>query len=85
MQMVDWKHAASVVTADGNSALEYTGMVDAFRKTFVMKVLEPCIKAWFRTRSRFCFRKQVVPSIAIAFVSYEVVKDLLGVEMRISD
>ncbi|KAJ0779012.1 putative mitochondrial carrier domain superfamily [Helianthus annuus] len=33
MQMVGWKHAASVVTADGKSALEYTGMVDAFRKT----------------------------------------------------
>ncbi|KAJ0913940.1 putative mitochondrial carrier domain protein [Helianthus annuus] len=28
-----WKHAASVVTADGKSVLEYTGMVDAFRKT----------------------------------------------------
>jgi len=27
----------------------------------------------------------VVPSIAIAFVTYEVVKDVLGVEMRISD
>ncbi|MCD7449555.1 hypothetical protein HAX54_000618 [Datura stramonium] len=27
----------------------------------------------------------VVPSIAIAFVTYEVVKDILGVEMRISD
>lgn len=33
MQMVGWKDAASVVTADGKSALEYTGMVDAFRKT----------------------------------------------------
>ena len=28
---------------------------------------------------------QVVPSIAIAFVTYEVVKDILGVEIRISD
>jgi hypothetical protein len=28
---------------------------------------------------------QVVPSIAIAFVTYEIVKDVLGVEMRISD
>ena len=28
---------------------------------------------------------QVVPSIAIAFVTYEVMKDLLGVEIRISD
>ena len=29
--------------------------------------------------------RQVVPSIAIAFVTYEVMKDLLGVEIRISD
>lgn len=28
---------------------------------------------------------QVVPSIAIAFVTYEQVKELLGVEIRISD
>lgn len=28
---------------------------------------------------------QVVPSIAIAFVTYEQVKDLLGVQIRISD
>ncbi|CAL5356224.1 unnamed protein product [Camellia sinensis] len=28
---------------------------------------------------------KVVPSIAIAFVTYELVKDILGVEMRISD
>lgn len=28
---------------------------------------------------------QVVPSIALAFVSYEMVKDILGVEIRISD
>lgn len=35
MQMVGWNNAASVVTGDGRSkaALEYTGMVDAFRKT----------------------------------------------------
>ncbi|KAB5564585.1 hypothetical protein DKX38_004639 [Salix brachista] len=35
MQMVGWKDAASVVTGDGKgkAALEYTGMVDAFRKT----------------------------------------------------
>ncbi|KAK2966488.1 hypothetical protein RJ640_019017 [Escallonia rubra] len=62
MQMVGWKDAASVISGDGKSKaqLEYTGMIDAFRKT-------------------------VVPSIAIAFVTYEVVKDILGVEMRISD
>jgi len=35
MQMVGWNHAASVLTGDGRSKvpLEYTGMVDAFRKT----------------------------------------------------
>lgn len=35
MQMVGWKDASSIVTGDGKSkaSLEYTGMVDAFRKT----------------------------------------------------
>ncbi|MBA0795427.1 hypothetical protein Gohar_006291, partial [Gossypium harknessii] len=35
MQMVGWKDAASVVTGDGRNKapLEYTGMIDAFRKT----------------------------------------------------
>lgn len=35
MQMVGWNNAASVVIGDGRSktSLEYTGMVDAFRKT----------------------------------------------------
>lgn len=35
MQMVGWRDAASVVTGDGKTkaAIEYTGMVDAFRKT----------------------------------------------------
>lgn len=30
-----------------------------------------------------CAIPQVVPSIAIAFVTYEVMKDLMGVEIRI--
>ena len=35
MQMVGWKDAASIVTGDGKgkAPLEYSGMVDAFRKT----------------------------------------------------
>lgn len=35
MQMVGWNHAASVLTGDGRAKtpLEYTGMIDAFRKT----------------------------------------------------
>ncbi|KAJ0565139.1 putative mitochondrial carrier protein [Helianthus annuus] len=79
MQMVGWKHAASVVTADGKSALEYTGMVDAFRKTVRYEGFGALYKGLVPNLVK------VVPSIALAFVSYEVVKDLLGVEMRISD
>lgn len=35
MQMVGWKGASSVVTGDGISkaSLEYSGMIDAFKKT----------------------------------------------------
>lgn len=35
MQMTGWNNAASVITGDGRgkAPLEYTGMVDAFRKT----------------------------------------------------
>lgn len=35
MQMVGWKDASSVITGDGRgrAPLEYSGMIDAFRKT----------------------------------------------------
>lgn len=36
-------------------------------------------------RSFFSTVVQVVPSIAIAFVTYEMMKDLMGVEVRISE
>ncbi|KAL4341813.1 hypothetical protein GQ457_08G032290 [Hibiscus cannabinus] len=66
---------ASVVTGDGKSKvpIEYTGMVDAFRKTI-----------WYEGFGAL-YKGLVVPSIAIAFVTYELVKDVLGVELRISD
>ncbi|XP_057968876.1 mitochondrial adenine nucleotide transporter ADNT1-like [Malania oleifera] len=81
MQMVGWKDAASVVTGDGASKapLEYTGMVDAFRKTVRHEGFGALYKGLVPNSVK------VVPSIAIAFVTYEVVKDILGVEMRISD
>ncbi|KAL0015962.1 hypothetical protein SO802_003031 [Lithocarpus litseifolius] len=81
MQMVGWKNAASVLTADGKSKapLEYTGMVDAFRKTVRHEGFGALYKGLVPNSVK------VVPSIAIAFVTYEVVKDVLGVEMRISD
>lgn len=80
MQMVGWKDASTVVTGDGKKiALEYTGMVDAFRKTVRYEGFRALYKGLVPNSVK------VVPSISIAFVSYEVVKDLLGVEMRISD
>ncbi|THU61998.1 hypothetical protein C4D60_Mb01t00510 [Musa balbisiana] len=82
MQMVGWKDAAaSVVTGQGRSSapLEYTGMVDAFRKTVHHEGFGALYKGLVPNSVK------VVPSIAIAFVTYEVVKDLLEVEMRISD
>ncbi|KAJ9173701.1 hypothetical protein P3X46_016811 [Hevea brasiliensis] len=81
MQMVGWKDAASVVTGDGKSkaSLEYTGMVDAFRKTVRHEGFGALYKGLVPNSVK------VVPSIAIAFVTYELVKDVLGVEVRISD
>lgn len=81
MQMVGWSHAASIVTGDGRSKapLEYTGMIDAFRKTVKYEGVKALYKGLVPNSVK------VVPSISIAFVAYEQVKDLLGVEIRISD
>ncbi|KAL1198111.1 Mitochondrial adenine nucleotide transporter ADNT1 [Cardamine amara subsp. amara] len=81
MQMVGWKDASSVVTGEGRSkaSLEYTGMIDAFRKTVRHEGFGALYKGLIPNSVK------VVPSIAIAFVTYEYVKDILGVEFRISD
>ncbi|KAG2331158.1 hypothetical protein Bca4012_019268 [Brassica carinata] len=81
MQMVGWKDASSVVTGEGRSkgSLEYNGMVDAFRKTVRHEGFGALYKGLVPNSVK------VVPSIAIAFVTYEMVKDVLGVEFRISD
>ncbi|MBA0656080.1 hypothetical protein Goklo_008476 [Gossypium klotzschianum] len=81
MQMVGWKEAASVVTGDGRNkaSLEYTGMIDAFGKTVRHEGFGALYKGLVPNSVK------VVPSIALAFVTYEVVKDILGVEIRISD
>ncbi|GLT78126.1 hypothetical protein SLA2020_496720 [Shorea laevis] len=81
MQMVGWKDAASVVTGDGKTKapIEYAGMVDAFRKTVRHEGLGALYKGLVPNSVK------VVPSIAIAFVTYELAKDILQVEFRISD
>jgi len=81
MQMVGWKDASSIITADGQvrAPVQYNGMVDAFRKTVKNEGLRALYKGLVPNSVK------VVPSIAIAFVTYELMKDLLGVEIRISD
>ncbi|KAJ9681262.1 hypothetical protein PVL29_020238 [Vitis rotundifolia] len=81
MQMIGWKDAASIVTGEGRSKapIEYTGMVDAFRQTVRHEGIGALYKGLVPNSVK------VVPSIALAFVTYEMVKDILGVEIRISD
>ncbi|ONK56954.1 uncharacterized protein A4U43_C10F15050 [Asparagus officinalis] len=79
MQMVGWKDASQIVRGEGRNSVEYSGMIDAFRKTVRHEGLGALYKGLVPNSVK------VVPSIAIAFVTYEVVKDVLGVEMRISD
>lgn len=80
MQMVGWKGASSVITGEGRTVkLEYTGMVDAFRKTVRYEGFGALYKGLVPNSVK------VVPSIAITFVTYELVRDILGVEMRISE
>lgn len=81
MQMVGWKDASSIITGDKGSKapLEYTGMIDAFRKTVKYEGFGALYKGLVPNSVK------VVPSIAIAFVAYEQVKDILKVEIRISD
>ncbi|KAL0714965.1 hypothetical protein Bca4012_021944 [Brassica carinata] len=83
MQMVGWKDASSVITGGdgsrGKAPIEYSGMIDAFRKTVRHEGFGALYKGLVPNSVK------VVPSIAIAFVTYEKVKDILGVEFRISD
>ncbi|CAN6310861.1 unnamed protein product [Urochloa humidicola] len=79
MQMVGWSHANSIVTGKGKEAVQYNGMIDAVRKI----VHHECVGALYKGLVPNSVK--VVPLIGIAFVTYEVVKDVLGVEMRISD
>ncbi|BBN01669.1 solute carrier family 25 (mitochondrial phosphate transporter), member 23/24/25/41 [Marchantia polymorpha subsp. ruderalis] len=81
MQMVGWKDASPVITADGKvkAPAQYTGMIDAFRQTVRNEGFLALYKGLLPNSVK------VVPSIALAFVTYEVMRDLLGVEIRISD
>ncbi|KDD76091.1 hypothetical protein H632_c360p1 [Helicosporidium sp. ATCC 50920] len=78
LQVSGWE-GASKLHADHGHAIAYRGMVDCFVRT----VREEGVSALFKGLVPNYYK--VVPSIAIAFVSYEQVKELLGAEFRISD
>ncbi|KAI5057581.1 hypothetical protein GOP47_0027596 [Adiantum capillus-veneris] len=81
MEMVGWKDASSIIIADGQmkAPVQYTGMIDAFLKTVHNEGFGALYKGLIPNSVK------VVPSIALAFVTYKVMKDLLGVEFQISD
>ncbi|KAI5084625.1 hypothetical protein GOP47_0000794 [Adiantum capillus-veneris] len=70
MHMVGWKDASSVITADGQmkTSVQYTGMIDAFLKTIQNEGFGALYKGVIPNSIK------VVPSIALAFVTYEVMK-----------
>ncbi|KAK9824294.1 hypothetical protein WJX72_009220 [[Myrmecia] bisecta] len=77
LQMSGWA-GAQALHAEGGHAVIYKGMTDCFMRT----VKEEGVKALFK--GLWPNYIKVVPSIAIAFVTYEQMKELMGVELRIS-
>ena len=78
LQVSGWSPNAGTAAA-ADAAHVYTGMVDCFVKT----VRHEGFTALFKGLAPNYVK--VVPSIAIAFVSFEQLKGLLGVRIRISD
>ncbi|KAG2444147.1 hypothetical protein HYH02_009086 [Chlamydomonas schloesseri] len=78
LQMSGWQGAKDLHSHGGN-VVAYKGMVDCFVRT----VREEGVQALFK--GLWPNYLKVVPSIAIAFVTYEQVKEWLGVEFRISE
>lgn len=78
LQVSGWSGAKNL-HADHGQAVAYRGMMDCFVRT----VREEGIQALFKGLAPNYVK--VVPSIAIAFVTYEQVKEILGAEIRLSD
>jgi len=77
LQVSGWRGAEGL-HADHGQAVAYRGMIDCFIRT----VREEGVGALFKGLAPNYLK--VVPSIAIAFVTYEQMKELLGAEIRIS-
>ena len=81
LQVSGWKGAKGLHAETGGTggSVAYKGMMDCFMRT----IKEEGFGALFKGLGPNYVK--VVPSIAIAFVSYEMIKEGLGVEFRISD
>lgn len=83
LQVAGWSASRGGAAAGGGLAVElapaYTGMVDCFVQTVRHEGFSALFKGLWPNYVK------VVPSIAIAFVSYEQLKTALGVNLRISD
>ncbi|KAK9845649.1 hypothetical protein WJX84_001051, partial [Apatococcus fuscideae] len=77
LQMSGWS-GASTLHGNAGTAVLYSGMTDCFART----IKEEGVQALFKGLLPNYIK--VVPSIAIAFVTYEQLKELMGVEVRIS-
>lgn len=77
LQVSGWQ-GAQTLHAEKGHAIRYSGMMDCFIRT----IREEGAKALWKGLAPNYLK--VVPSIAIAFVTYEQVKEILGAEIRIS-
>jgi len=78
LQVSGW-HGADHLVKGEFDARHYRGMMDCFVKTVRHEGVSALFKGLWPNYVK------VVPSIAIAFVTYEQVKEVLGVEFRISE
>ncbi|GLC46977.1 Mitochondrial adenine nucleotide transporter adnt1 [Pleodorina starrii] len=78
LQMSGWQGAKDL-HSQGGDVVVYRGMMDCFVRT----VREEGVQALFK--GLWPNYLKVVPSIAIAFVTYEQMKEWMGVEFRIAE
>lgn len=76
LQVSGWQGAKAL---QSDHVVVYNGMVDCFVKTVRTEGVQALFKGLWPNYLK------VVPSIAIAFVTYEQVKEFLGVDFRISE
>jgi solute carrier family 25 phosphate transporter 23/24/25/41 len=78
LQVSGWSGAQQLHAGEGGTSVRYKGMVDCFVRT----LQEEGPRAFFK--GLWPNYIKVVPSIALAFTTYELLKEMMGVQLRIS-